>query len=65
MRSGDTESAVLTGEQTKYLGALLYLKAMFTEIDKFLMVGRDGRRIDDKTRLRLATGLRNLVDALP
>ena len=62
--TSNTQSLVLTGQRTQYLCTLLYLETILTEINEFLMVGRDGWCIDDETVLLLTTSMWYLVDIL-
>ena len=54
VRSCHTQALMLTGQRSQNLSALLYLKAILTEIFQFLMVGWDSWRIDHQTKNALA-----------
>jgi len=49
MRTCHTEPLMLSCQSAQHLCPLLNLKTMGTEILQFLMVGRDGRGVDDQT----------------
>ena len=57
-----TKSLMLAGQCTQYLSSLLDLKTISAEIFHFLMVFRNSWRIDYKTRIGPATGMRYFVD---
>ena len=62
MGTSHTETLMSLCQSAQYLGALLYLEAIIPEILEFLVVIRDGRCIDDETRLLFLAGMGNLID---
>ena len=62
MGTGYTKSLMGLSQRAEYLSALLNLETVLTEIPKFLMMIRDGWRIDNQTRLFSLAGMWYLVD---
>lgn len=62
--AGNTKSFVRARQHAKYLGALLHFKTIVAEVLQFLMLCRNGRGIDDQTRLAVTASVGNLVDIL-
>ena len=62
MGTGHAESFVALSECAQHLCSLLDFETLLAEVFQLFVLGRDGRCVDDKTRLRLAAGLGNGLD---
>ena len=64
MRTCHAQTFAAAGDDAQYLGALIYVETVFTEIGQFCMLLRHGGGIDHERACLVFAHLRNKVDIL-